>query len=119
MPESEEYDIDSFVYRARRPFDPEKLHAFFNEPWPNVVRAKGFFWLATRPDMTGEVSQAGALVRHQKIGTWWASVPREQWQQSDSLISYWRKFGIQHLVTDVKKSSSLVSAWIMRLLSRD
>ena len=88
VPEADEYDIDNFVYRARRPFDPEKLYAFFNEAWPNVVRAKGFFWLATRPNLTGEVSQAGALVRHQGIGTWWASVPREQWQESDSLTSY-------------------------------
>ena len=91
VPETDEYDIDSFVYRARRPFDPEKLYTFFNEAWPNVVRAKGFFWLATRPNLTGEVSQAGALVRHQGIGTWWASVPREQWQQSDSLMSYLEK----------------------------
>jgi len=91
VPESEEYDIDSFVYRARKPFDPEKLYAFFNESWPNVVRAKGFFWLATRPNLTGEVSQAGALVRHQGIGTWWASVPQEQWQQSDSLTAYLEK----------------------------
>ncbi|MEP1229508.1 MAG: GTP-binding protein [Litorimonas sp.] len=91
VPESDEYNIDSFVYRARRPFDPEKLYAFFNEAWPNVVRAKGFFWLATRPNLTGEVSQAGSLVRHQAIGTWWASVPREQWQQSDSLTSYIEK----------------------------
>lgn len=91
VPESDEYDIDSFVYRARRPFDPEKLYAFFNESWPNVVRAKGFFWLATRPNLTGEVSQAGSLVRHQGIGTWWASVPREHWQQSNSLMSYLEK----------------------------
>jgi G3E family GTPase len=89
VPETEEYGIESFVYSSRRPFDPEKLHAFFNSPWPNVVRAKGFFWVATRPNWVGEVSQAGALVRHEGIGTWWAAVPREKWPSSASgLESY-------------------------------
>ena len=76
MPETEEYGISSFVYRARRPFEPAKLHAFFNKPWPGVVRAKGFFWLATRPDWVGELSQAGALVRNEAVGYWWAAVPK-------------------------------------------
>ncbi|MCI4643413.1 MAG: zinc metallochaperone GTPase ZigA [Hyphomonadaceae bacterium] len=88
VPESEEYGIESFVYRERRPFDPEKLHAFFNETWPNVVRAKGFFWLATRPVWLGEVSQAGALVRHSGVGTWWAGVPRERWPDAANLQDY-------------------------------
>jgi len=79
VPETEEYGITSFVYRERRPFDPLKLQAFINRSWPGVVRAKGFFWLATRPHHVGELSQAGALVRTGKRGLWWASVPREQW----------------------------------------
>ena len=78
-PETEEYGITSFVYRAREPFDPEKIHAFFNQEWPGVVRAKGFFWISSRPNFVGEVSQAGAFVRHQRIGKWWASVPEEKW----------------------------------------
>jgi G3E family GTPase len=43
VPETEEYGITSFVYRARAPFNPTKIHAFFNQEWPGVVRAKGFF----------------------------------------------------------------------------
>ena len=79
MPETEEYGIRSFVYRARQPFDPVKLHGFINLYWPGVIRAKGFFWLATRSDFVGEISQAGALVRTGKRGLWWSAVPRGQW----------------------------------------
>lgn len=55
VPETQEYGITSFVYKARTPFDPKKIHAFFNKEWPGVVRAKGFFWISTRPDFVGEV----------------------------------------------------------------
>ncbi|AXE65548.1 4-hydroxytetrahydrobiopterin dehydratase [Hyphomonas sp. CACIAM 19H1] len=88
VPESEEYGIESFVYRARRPFDPAKFHAFVNSPWPNVVRAKGFFWLATRPDWMAEISQAGALVRHERMGRWWAAVPEDQRPDSPEVLRY-------------------------------
>ena len=81
VPETEEYGITSFVYRARDPFNSEKIHAFFDQEWPGVIRAKGFFWISSRPDFVGEVSQAGAFVRHQGIGKWWAAVDEEQWPE--------------------------------------
>lgn len=80
-PESEEYGVRSFVYRARRPFHPERFQSFVNRTWPGVIRAKGFFWLATRPDYVGEISQAGALVRSHKRGRWWSAVPRQYWPE--------------------------------------
>jgi len=79
VPETEEYGVRSFVYRARQPFNPLLLHRFVNASWPGVIRAKGFFWLATRPHFVGELSQAGALVRTQRRGLWWASVPPRRW----------------------------------------
>ena len=87
VPETEEYGITSFVYRARAPFNPTKIHAFFNQEWPGVVRAKGFFWLASRPDFVGEMSQAGAFVRHKGIGRWWTAVSKERWPDSKEFKS--------------------------------
>jgi len=86
VPETEEYGIRSFVYRARKPFDPMKFQSFLDRSWPGVIRAKGFFWLATRPHHVGEVSQAGALVRTGRMGLWWASVPQEQWPDDPGFL---------------------------------
>ena len=82
VPETEEYGIRSFVYRARKPFDPMLFQRFIDRSWPGVVRAKGFFWLATRPHFVGEISQAGALVRTGRMGLWWSAVPKERWPQT-------------------------------------
>ena len=94
-PETDEYGISSFVYYAREPFDPKKIYDFFNQEWPGVLRSKGFFWISSRPDFVGEVSQAGAFVRHQGIGRWWASVPEDKWPKEitfqKSIKKYWNK----------------------------
>ena len=95
VPETEEYGITSFVYRAREPFDPAKIHAFFNQEWPGIVRAKGFFWLASRPDFVGEMSQAGAFVRHQGIGRWWAAIPKAHWPDGDVFDSVMQQYWVE------------------------
>ncbi len=82
-PESETYGIENFVYRARQPFHPARFRAFLNSAWPGVVRAKGHFWLATRPDWVGEMSQAGSQVTSQALGRWWAAIPKERWPRDN------------------------------------
>ena len=79
VPETEEYGIQSLAFRERRPFHPERFRHFLDSDWPGVIRAKGFFWLASRPDHVGELSMAGAIMRHQHLGYWYAAVPKDQW----------------------------------------
>ncbi|MEL7089085.1 MAG: GTP-binding protein, partial [Planctomycetota bacterium] len=93
VPETEEYGVTSYVYRARQPFVPEKILEVLNGDMPGVIRAKGHFWLATRPDWVAEFSLAGALSSVKPIGTWWASVPKERWPEhvaaADYITEHW------------------------------
>lgn len=82
-PETEEYGIGTFAYRARRPFHPQRFwDAILSGDWPGtLLRSKGFFWLATRFDMAGQWSQAGGITRHGAAGYWWAAIPEDQWPE--------------------------------------
>lgn len=88
VPETEEYGVASFVYRARRPFEPEKIMSVLNGDLPGVIRAKGHFWIATRPEWVAEFSLAGALSSIKPMGTWWASVPEDRWPDHEGIRAY-------------------------------
>jgi G3E family GTPase len=93
-PETQEYGIRSFVYRARRPFHPQRLMQLFHSDWPGVVRSKGFFWLATRMEWVGEMSQAGGMLQHKAVGFWWAAAPEmERLRASESIEDWDPNFG--------------------------
>ena len=77
--EVDEYGVNSFVFRSRRPFHPLRFFERLNQSWEGVLRSKGFFWLATRLDKIGVWSQAGRVARLDFGGFWWAAVPKEHW----------------------------------------
>lgn len=150
-PETQEYGISSFVYRARRPFHPERLwktirscfvviqETFIddgvdadamsedgvrnetdNEPmqdgnksdqqesndnmpalqpavrleckraspvWAPLLRSKGFLWLATRPLLFGEWSQAGVMLTLAGGGRWRCEVPEDEWPDDPEVVA--------------------------------
>ena len=78
-PETEEYGISSFVFRDKRPFHPQRFWNYVSMFWPaNIVRSKGLFWLASRPDEALTWSQAGGSLRADFAGVWWCSMSFEQ-----------------------------------------
>jgi G3E family GTPase len=79
-PETEEYGITSFVYRHRWPFHPKRLAKALEGDWSGVLRSKGFFWLATRPDVQAMWSQAGLSVMLEPLAEWMAAVPESEWE---------------------------------------
>ena len=91
-PETEEYGISSFVFRSQKPFHPERFWKYLDQEYPSgVIRAKGLFWLASRPDDAINFSQAGGSSRLEKAGVWWASMTfkeRTRYQSYVDNITY-------------------------------
>ncbi|MEM7341162.1 MAG: GTP-binding protein [Actinomycetota bacterium] len=93
-PETEEYGITSFVYRHRWPFHAGRLAEALGEDWGGVLRSKGFFWLASRPDVQAMWSQAGLSVMLEPLALWYAAMPETDWEfetdeDREDLLSKW------------------------------
>ena len=77
-PETDEYGINSFVFKSKKPFDPDRFWNYLQHNFPsNIIRSKGLFWLASRPDQALIWSQAGGSLKADSAGVWWSSMPYE------------------------------------------
>lgn len=89
VPEAEEYGIASFTYEARRPFHPEKFHEFLHstDKYGKLIRSKGYFWLASRPEFAGQWSQAGGIARYGLGGMFWKAIPKKNWPTDEEYLT--------------------------------
>ena len=78
-PETEAYGISSFVLRSVTPLHPKRFSELMEASFPGLLRAKGYVWLASRPNWVVSYSRAGNVATHEPVGQWWAAVPRERW----------------------------------------
>ena len=98
-PETEEYGISSFVFKSKRPFDPKRFWNYLQQKFPNtIIRSKGLFWLASRPQQALVWGQAGGSLKADSAGVWWSSMSfNERTQNSvfldnqDEIESDWHK----------------------------
>lgn len=88
-PETEEYGISSFVFKARRPFHPQRfMEVLQSDKMQTLLRSKGFFWLASRPDEGISWSFAGKIARVQSAGEWLAALPPSDWPHQSEVAEY-------------------------------
>ena len=97
VPETEEYGIGSFTYEARRPFHPEKFHEFLHgtDKYGKLIRSKGYFWLASRPEFAGQWSQAGGIARYGFAGMFWKAIPEKNWPTEEEYLASIKKSWVE------------------------
>ena len=97
VPEAEEYGIASFTYEARRPFHPEKFHQFLHgtDKYGKLIRSKGYFWLASRPEFAGQWSQAGGIARYGFAGMFWKAIPEKNWPTDEEYLASIKKSWVE------------------------
>ena len=77
--EALEYNIQTFVYNARKPFDINFFDDFVARQWPKqIIRCKGLCYFANEKDVCYVFEQAGKQVSLRNAGQWYATMPQFQ-----------------------------------------
>ena len=91
----EVYGVNSFTYRRRQPFDPERVAMVLRDLPPEIVRAKGTVWVAGN-EFRISLSVAGPSVRATAQGPWIASLPeieREMYRSNRPELTWHEEHG--------------------------
>ncbi len=108
-PETEEYGIGSFVYRSKKPFDPERFWHYVQYEFPhNIIRSKGLFWIASRPEQALIWGQAGGSLRTDSAGVWWSSMPFQKRAQYLAFLENQKEIESEWDVTFGDRKSEIV-----------
>ncbi|WP_420553293.1 GTP-binding protein [Tenacibaculum aiptasiae] len=108
-PETEEYGINSFVYRSKKPFDPIRFWNYVAQEFPHtIIRSKGLFWIASRPEQALVWGQAGGSLRADSAGVWWASMPFEKRSQHASFLNNQRTIESEWDITFGDRKNEIV-----------
>jgi len=95
-PETEEYGIGSFAFKSHKPFHPQRLMEMLKgEHMENVIRSKGFFWIATRNDTAINWSLAGRVARVSPAGRFLAATPTNLQPQGTHVDEYKEEFWVE------------------------
>ena len=94
--EALEYNIQTFVYYARRPFDINFFDDFVARQWPEqIIRCKGLCYFANEKDICYVFEQAGKQVSLRNAGQWYATMPpfqlRELLENNPKLKKDWEE----------------------------
>ncbi|MFC2291044.1 MAG: GTP-binding protein [Prevotella denticola] len=77
--EALEYNIETFVYYARKPFDINFFDDFVARKWPKqIIRCKGLCYFANEKEVCYVFEQAGKQVSLRNAGQWYATMPQFQ-----------------------------------------
>lgn len=99
LPETLEYGINSFTFRAVRPMHPERLYEAFQQmqncegPFNRLLRGKGFVWLASCHDLQGIFAFAGQYATLLPGEPWWAMIDKNDWPENlaEAIAPLWHE----------------------------